>query len=292
MNHFLMRKYIYKESWQETALIPVRIFFQGEDDNPRLFDGKLNPLLFILPIFAFIKFRSAKPGQDFFEQKVLFSFSFLYIMAVFFQNDMRIRWIGPAIPALVILSVYGVKNILSKIPPLISKKTGKKRIYHHAYLLIVSACICFMMGLNGIYLYQLFRLVDPLPYLSKQITREDYIEKFRPEFAAINFSNKILNKNTRLLGLFLGNRGYYSNHEINFNLYDFMAIIIKSNTGNDILAELKELKYTDIILNYDKLNNWINTSFTKEKIIIIEDFFNRSVTRVFNKGGYGLYRLK
>jgi len=291
MNHFLIRKHLYRESWQKTALIPVRIFFQGEDDNPRLFDGKLNPFLFILPIFAFINFRSFKPEQDFFEQKVFFSFSFLYIMAVFFQKDMRIRWIGPAIPFLVILSVYGIKNIFSKIPPQILKKTNKGRIYYHAYIFTVFVFIFIIMGLNGIYLYRLFTVVDPLPYLSKQISREEYIEKFRPEFAALNFSNKNLNETTKLLGLFLGNRGYYSDHKINFKLHDFMYIIRESNTGNDILAGLQDLKYTDIILNYEKLTNWVNTNFTKEKIIIIEDFFNRSVTMLFSKGGYGLYRL-
>ncbi len=51
---FAIRKIIYGESWWEIALIPVRIFFQGQDDNPKYFDGKLNPFLFFLPFFAFI----------------------------------------------------------------------------------------------------------------------------------------------------------------------------------------------------------------------------------------------
>ncbi len=47
------RKIVYNESWWEICLVPLRIFFQGKDDEPRYFDGKLNPLLFILPFFAF-----------------------------------------------------------------------------------------------------------------------------------------------------------------------------------------------------------------------------------------------
>lgn len=292
MNHFLIRKLVYKEAWWETVLIPVRIFFQGEDDNPKLFDGKLNPLLFILPIFAFLNFRSSKPIQDNFEQKVLLSFSFLYIIAAFFQNDMRIRWIGPAIPPLVVLSAFGVKSIFNIIKDKTSVKAEKSSAFYRVYMGLFSAFLFVVMSLNGIYLYRLFRCVDPLPYLSKKITREEYIEKFRPEFAALNFANKNLNVNTKLLGLFLGNRGYYSDHEINFNMDDFMNIIKNSNNNNNIRTELLERKYTDIVLNYEKLNNWIDINFSKQEKIRIKSFFDLSVNRIFSKGGYGLYHLK
>lgn len=292
INHFLVRKYVYKEKWWETILTPVRIFFQGEDDNPKFFDGKLNPLLFILPIFAFINFRPSKTAEDFFERKVLFSFSFLYIMAVFFRLDMRIRWIGCAIPPLVILSAYGVKNLYGQIKDHRSKHYDKGSLKYSFYISIVSILILFLMSLNGLYLYRLFGSVDPLPYLSRQITREAYIEKFRPEFAALNFSNLNLDDNTKLLALFLGGRRYYSDHEIIFKRSGFRNIIRKANTSNDILVDLKARKFSDIVLNYKKFNNWINTNCSNREKKLIQDFFNLSVDSLFSKGGYGLYHLK
>ncbi len=54
---FAIRKVIYGEAWWEIALIPVRIFFQGQDDNPKYFDGKLSPFLFLLPSFCFFSVR-------------------------------------------------------------------------------------------------------------------------------------------------------------------------------------------------------------------------------------------
>ncbi|MFC1877954.1 ArnT family glycosyltransferase, partial [Thermodesulfobacteriota bacterium] len=39
-SHFVVRKLVYGESWWETATIPIRIFFQGQDDSPKFFDGK------------------------------------------------------------------------------------------------------------------------------------------------------------------------------------------------------------------------------------------------------------
>ncbi len=55
---FSYREMIYNESWPQIALLPVRVFFEGRDDNPRYFDGKLNPFLLILPLLAFFPRRS------------------------------------------------------------------------------------------------------------------------------------------------------------------------------------------------------------------------------------------
>ena len=58
-NAFWIRKNEYNESFLQTVTIPIRAFFQGMDDNPKYFDGKLNPLLLILPFFAFIRSHNA-----------------------------------------------------------------------------------------------------------------------------------------------------------------------------------------------------------------------------------------
>ena len=58
-NPFVMRKLIYQEKGWQIATVPIRIFFQGKDDTPKYFDGKLNPYLFFLPWFAFFFNRKA-----------------------------------------------------------------------------------------------------------------------------------------------------------------------------------------------------------------------------------------
>ena len=291
MNHFLIRKYVFKEAWWETLLIPVRIFFQGEDDNPALFDGRLNPLILILPIFAFIRLKDAKYKQNSFHKKILFSFSFLYVLIVFFHQDMRVRWIGPALPPLVILSAYGLRNLISLFSFRSTKNTNFDKNYY-IYTPIILMVVTFMLSQNGVYLCRLFNIVDPLPYLTKHVTREFYIEKFRPEFAALNYSNTNLNNGTKILALFLGNRRYYSDHEITFEIETFKNIVKTSETNEEILSQLKDCNYTELILNYEKIDHWISTNFSDREKKMIEDFFNLSVYRLFNKGGYGLYHLR
>ncbi|MCP3940841.1 MAG: phospholipid carrier-dependent glycosyltransferase [Desulfobacteraceae bacterium] len=291
MNHFLIRKYIYGESLLETITIPLRIFFQGEDDNPKFFDGQLNPLLFLLPLFAFISIKK-KTEQNLIHQKTLLAFSLLYIMIVFFHQDMRIRWIGPAIPPLIILSAHGLKNIFQLMTT--TKKLPPKK---HLYLSWIKKSILFilifsMASLNAVYIYQLFKKIAPQTYITHKITRSEYIEQFRPEYATLQFSNQHLKGNIKLLAFFLGNRRYYSTHDIIFNNELFQKIIQESKTPKQIFQNLKIKKFTHLLINYPKFNSWININFDTREKEKIQKFFNKYTKILFLKNNHGLYQLK
>lgn len=94
---FAYRSLVYHESWWQIALLPVRIFFQGQDGNPQYFDGKLNPFLLLLLPFAFFRIRSDTPllGS---EKRVLLAYTALFFATAFFSSGMRIRYISPIIP--------------------------------------------------------------------------------------------------------------------------------------------------------------------------------------------------
>jgi 4-amino-4-deoxy-L-arabinose transferase-like glycosyltransferase len=275
INHFHIRKFVYKESWFETATIPLRIFFQGEDDNPKFFDGRLNPLLFLLPFFAFMTVPGKK-DQFHSHKKIFLWFSILYILIVFFRQDMRIRWIGPAIAPLVILSSLGLKNIFMIV----------KTQYMKYFFTILIICTVFM---NAVYIYQLFNKIDPLSYISHQITRDEYIEKFRPEYAALQYTNQ-LKGDIKLLAFFLGNRMYYSEHDIKFKHNLFKNIVQNSKTPGDIYQTLKIKNFTNFIINYAQFNLWIERTFTLDEKKQIHLFFNTHTKRLFLKNGHGVYQ--
>ena len=135
-NVFVTRKFLYGERWWQTLLLPVRFFTEGKDDDPRFFDGKLTPFLLVLPLFGFGR-RS--PDQRLFVDKaILLTYSVLFFFLVFFQESMRIRYITPVIPPLVILSTFGLQNIFSTlkkrfIPP-VSKNCTLFHLRGHASL--------------------------------------------------------------------------------------------------------------------------------------------------------------
>ncbi|MCP3876702.1 MAG: glycosyltransferase family 39 protein [Desulfobacteraceae bacterium] len=283
--HFTVRKLVYGEKWWETALIPVRIFFQGKDDNPKLFDGRLNPYLFFLPFFSLFNFR--KNSQSFrTEKKILFAFAFLFLFYAFVQTDMRIRYICPMISPLVILSVFGLHEIVAVINRRYSAKLRK----------ILTGCVLsilvFLLSLNAIYVIDQFEKIEPMSYISGKVGRDEFIEKIRPEYAAISYANHNTPDNSKILCLFLGNRGYYIQREHVFSFDLVSKVVLRENSSEKIFAELESENITHILARYDLLNKWILDNYSDRETEIIGKFFKKHARLIYSNNGHGLYRLK
>jgi len=283
--HFAVRKIVYGEKWLETALIPVRIFFQGKDDNPKYFDGRLNPILFIFPIFAFIKIKKDDYALNT-EKKILVIFSVLFLLFVFFQTDMRIRWVGPIIPPLVILSVLGLHEIIVAI----------NERYKEAVAKILKGCVivfmAFLLSLNAFYIIDLFKIVDPMSYISGKVRRDEYIERYRPEYAAIRYANETIPDNAKIQCMFLGNRSYYIDRELVFNYRLASKTIIQKDSSLEILGDLEKKKITHLLIRYDLFNKWSHDNYSDREKEVISIFFKNHVELIYSKNGHGLYRLK
>jgi hypothetical protein len=215
---FAYRKVLYGESWWQIALLPLRIFFQGEDGNPQHFDGVLNPFLLLLPLFSF--YRLTKSSQSLqTEKKILLAFAVLYFAVAFFTTEMRIRYILPIIPPLVILSVFGAKNMIDLMGKLRSRKLS------YTGNILICCVVFFALVLNGRYCLSLYREVDPFSFLTGEVSRDEYIEKRRPEYAAMKYINKNLPADSRILFAFMGNRGYYCDREYVFDTQKGISVL-------------------------------------------------------------------
>jgi hypothetical protein len=283
-NPFVIRKLIYQENGWQIAAVPVRIFFQGQDNNPQYFDGRLNPYLFFLPIFAFIFSGREKPVVRR-EQQFFIAFAVLFLLFAFFQRDLRIRYIAPMIPPLVILSVFGLKGLLDAVR---IKWTGN--ISRIAAVVVVAGVVLLGSG-NVMYTWHLFQRIDPFSYLSGRVAREAYIEKYRPEFAALQFANKNLADNAKIFCLFLGNRSYYSDREMLFGDFEFEGMVKKAGSAESIVAELDKSSITHVLVKYDILNSWAGIRFNAAEKKTITALFKTHADLVFKSSGYGLYQL-
>jgi len=283
--HFAVRKIVYGEKWWETALIPVRVFFQGKDDNPKYFDGRLNPILFIFPFFAFINLK--KNNQSFrTEKKIFFAFAFLFLLYAFVQTDMRIRYISPIIAPLIILSVLGIHEIITVIK---KKYSGNTRALLKGFVFVFVA---FLVSLNAAYIIKQFNIIDPIRYITGRLVRDEYIEKYRPEYAAINYANNNTPDNAKIMCMFLGNRSYYSDREVVFR-YDLVPkAALREYSSEKILIDLKKRKITHLLIRYDLFSKWLQDNYSEMEKEVINKFFKKHTSLLFSKNGHGLYQLK
>jgi hypothetical protein len=284
LGHFALRKRVFNETFLMLITTPVRIFFQGRDDNPKYFDGQLNPYLFLFPFLAFIGFKRLSKRHKR-ENLALLSFSVLFLLYTFLQVDMRIRYIAPIIPPLVMLSVIGLYQTDTWIR---QKWTGAGR---RAGFGLVAFAVIGLLALNGRYLVKQFRYVDPISYLSGQIGREDYIKKYRKEYPAIQFVNHHLTPDTRLLAIYLGNRIYYSDREI---VCDdaFFKQAIAAATSVDALAEtIRSHDFSHLFIRSDFFKHFIFDYLSNEKRTLISRFFKTRTKKLFSESVYGVFEI-
>lgn len=283
---FVTRKILYNETWWQALLLPIRFFFEGQDGHPRYFDGKLNPFLFLLPLFAFT--RKSKPRSLQLEKSTLLAFSVLFFFFTFFQEALRVRYIVCIVPPLVILSIFGLRNIFAIISQHNDTLTRKGIILFS--LAIPSA----MLAYNALYLVHQFQIIQPLSYLQRKISREDYITRFYPEYPAIQYANSHLKRDDKVLCIFLGNRGYYMDFMPIFDkptrggiLSDLLASYPK---GNDIKTKLQEQNINYILFRHDLTQNW-HQHLNRTEQAIITSFFQNNTEQLFKNKVYSFLRL-
>lgn len=282
----MQRKIIYGESKLEILLLPIRLFFEGKDDNHQYFDGKLNPALLILPFFAFLFCRKNTLEKR--EKIALLAFAILYLLFALFQQVARIRYIVPILPSLVILSIFGLNNIVHKIKQL---NPSIQQIYLCILILITTSIFAY----NGNYLLQQFYIIKPLTYITGQLSRDQYITHYRPEYPMIKLANDSLPADAKILAIFLGNRGYYFDRKVQFDLKDQNSLLCtitkQSQNSTEMSSKLKEASITHLLIRYDLFTDWVQHHLTVEEQNRLNLFFQRQVTLINEENGHGLIQL-
>jgi hypothetical protein len=283
LGHFTYRAIIYKESGWEIALIPLRIFFQGVDNMPRYFDGVLHPFLLVLPAIALIRTgRSALAWRR--DAGYMSLFAVLTVLIVFFQASMRIRYVSPMIPSLVVLSVGGLRSLMIDLADRYPAISWRK--------VILPIVVAGLMVPNAIYAKQLFADTDPIAYLTGKTSRQAYIIARRPEFAIFDYANRNLGKDAHLLSLFLSRRHYYCEIPITEANGYFLGVVRQASSGREIAAVLGEEGYTHIVLNGPLVNRWLADNLSRSQKAMAKDFFSRWTSVVFRNENYSLLALR
>jgi len=285
MDIFTTRRIIFHETPLQIISLPLRIFFAGQDNNPQYFDGKLNPFLLILPIFSFI--RSRQKNAVLLEQRIMLAFSILFLLLAFFQTGMRIRYIAPIIPFLVILSIFGLHNLHAWTK-------AHFQAYPNLAKSLPMLCILAMLSYNIIYLAKQFNYVQPLAFISGNVSRDNYISKYVHEYPVVQYANKQKNSPHKTLCLFLGNRGYYMDFPHTFDVpinkkSPFTQLITTSTDAATISKHLLNKGYTQILLRNDLTKFWIDN--LKKHKDIAAFFFQDHTRLLYTQNGYSLFSI-
>jgi hypothetical protein len=282
---FVIREGIYHETWWEIAMVPIRVFFQGQDGSPKHFDGKLNPFLLLLPVFAFWRMREDQDEVRK-EKKAMLAFVVLFFAIAFFTSDLRIRYIAPIIPVLVVLSAMGAEKLHRGIGKGLRGK-GKKIVFALLMIALASA-----LAYNGQYVIAQFREVEPFGYIAGAVNREEYLEIHRPEYAAMRFMNNHLPQDAKVMLIFLGSRGYYCDRDYVYGDAALGPVFQGSNSAEEMHSKLKGMGITHLLI-YDPLfGRWVNSNLKERRDKALSPFLLNYVKLVYYKNGFSVFALE
>lgn len=275
------RALIHDESWWQIALLPVRIFFQGQDGSPKYFDGRLNPLLLVFPLFAFFRFKGDSRNLQI-EKKILLAFVVLFFSFAFFNTNLRIRYISPIIPPLVILSVFGVRYLVG------ATRNSMSWFIRHIGLVAVLFLIVFCVGTNLDYIRNQYRYVSPFDYLRGRLTRDEYIANYRHEYPAMQYINTHLPSDALILFVYLGNRGYYCHRDYTFGESLLSEVFIDTKSPEEAFLRLRGRGITHLLIYHPLFEKWIRDNNSGEDSDIVRQFFKKYIKILFYKDGFSV----
>ena len=286
---FAFRSLVYHETWWQIVLLPLRVFFQGQDGSPQYFDGQLNPFLLFLPFFSFYHIRK-DPQILRNEKKILLAFACLFFTSAFFSSGMRVRYISPMLPPLILLSIFGIRKMVEAVSGL-----GAQYLRIIGFGAILSI-LSFSLWLNAYYILNQYKYVNPFSYLNGTLSRDQYINKYRPEYPLMQYINKNLSKDAKILFIYLGNRAYYCDREYVFDMNNnrsiFRQIVKGSSEPETIFLGLENMGITHLLIRYDIFDKWVKTNFTPKDREVMKSFFKKYVKFLFFKWGYGVSQLE
>lgn len=274
------RKHLYGESLASILLVPLRVFFSGVDHDPRFFSGVLNPILIIFPILALIK----PPSKGL---RAIALMAVLWILLVYFQAAFRARYLVPILPVLSVLTVFGLFQIKRFFCTVLIAKT--------ALVLAMAASLPFLY-LNTLWAVDYWQKIDPADYLSGKETRRAYLMRKVDHYPIMDWINRNLPERSRILFLFAGNRGYYSNREYYYSGYfsgeSLRAVLSKAESGQDLHRRLKSQGTSHILTRSVLLRDYLRNNFRRDRLLIWNQFVKQYIAQIQTSKGFTLYELK
>ena len=285
ISFFRMREVMYGESFWETLLIPLRMFFQGRDNSYQYFQGSLNPILIVFSPFIFLNKKYAR-------DKLLFVlFSALFITMAFFLTAKQVRYILPVLPFLSIIAVMGIKDLWDKLREgsLYSPPDSGKNIQSIARASIFIT-ILVLLAFNVLYLKNRFNIISPFPYVYGRESREVFLKHHLPHYNAVTYINENLPDDAKLFTMFLGRRGYYLDrnykNEPSFGMNTLKHMISNSANEEKFVEYVRSMQVTHILMRTDLVDTYLRDNFSPEKIKRFLSLENKHWRKVYDNNGY------
>jgi len=291
ISFFKMREVMYGESFWETLLIPIRMFFQGRDNSYQYFQGALNPILIVFSPFILLSKRYVK-------DKLLFVlFSVFFVIMAYFLTAKQVRYILPVLPFLAIIAIMGIKDLVDKLgeETLFSSFRCDKNI-RSVVKIVLFVGILSLLVLNFLYLKKRMDIIKPFQYVIGQETKGAFLKHHLLHYDAVEYINNNLPIDAKIFTMFLGRRGYYLNrayqNESSFGMSTIRHMVNSSDDEDKILEYIRSMNVTHILMRTDLVNNFLKDNFSIQENKRFMNLVKKYWELIYESNGYSIWDVE
>jgi len=287
ISFFQLREILYGESLWQTLLIPLRMFFQGQDDSYRYFQGVLNPILILFLPFALAGKRFRRDALS------LAGFALFFTALAYFLTAQQVRYLMPIFPCLAILAVLGIHQAAGWCGGMTLRQDGWRRRMCGAILL---AAVIGMLGFNFFYMGRRLAVIDPFEFIGGQETRREFLGRHLDVYPAFEFVNRRLPEQSSVFLVFLGRRGYYLDkpyrHEPSFGMKTVRRLVRASHAPLAFDHAASAIGTTHLLMHTAIFRKYLVDNFSREEIERSLALMNARWKIVFEANGYTLWDMQ
>ena len=291
ISFFKMREVMYGESFWETLLIPIRMFFQGKDNSYQYFQGSLNPILILFSPFIMLNRKYIK------DKFVFVFFTVIFIFIAYFLTAKQVRYILPVLPFLAIIAVMGIKDFLDKL----RERTFFSSLQFEGKIksivrIFVFTSVAILLIFNFIYLKGRIDIVNPFPYVLGKETRDVFLKRHLLHYDAVEYINHSLPDDAVVFTMFLGRRGYYLDraykNEPSFGMNTIRQMIISSINEETFDKHVRSMNVTHILVRSDLFYRFLQDNFSKTEIKRFTNLINKRWKKLYDNNGYTVWDIQ
>ncbi|MDP3939989.1 MAG: glycosyltransferase family 39 protein [Deltaproteobacteria bacterium] len=265
----LLRRLQYGESNLEIAALPFRIFLSGRENDPRRFDGRLNPFL---PLLAAAVLLLRRRGATLSGAGLLTAFAVAGVFLALGTQVARARYVLPFVALLCPLA--GAAAVRWRAPA--------------ARALLACALIW-----NGFFGLRAAWEADLFSYVAGSESREAYLVRRLPAYPLYASVNALVPKEGRVQLLFMGDQGYYLDVPYIYEPYfSGVGLARALAAGPDGAADyFRDQGVTHFLVNETLLRRFLDGRRGSGGSAGFEAFANAWTTRLDGRGAWSLYEI-
>ena len=265
-----LRRIAYGESNLAIAALPIRIFISGREDDPRRFDGRLNPFL---PLLAAGVLLIRKRGEHISGAGLVTLFAVCGTLLALGVQVARVRYVLPFVGVLCPLAAAAV-----------TANRGR---------MLMGGMFAAAMLWNGLFLERAVRAADLLPYLSGRESREAYLARRLAAYPLYALANERVPAEGRVQLIFMGDRGYYLEVPYTYEPY-FSGVGLAEalrRGPNAAATYFDDREVTHLLMNEALLRRYLTARLGSAGVSRFEAFASAWTTKLNRRGAYALYEI-